>query len=126
MTDDLAALWLPGRPVPWARTGGSGSRRFLRPEYRQWSGDAGIAARFQHSGSPIDDRVAVALRVFPNGISVGITALPERIRPVGIRGDLDNYAKSALDTLQRSGVLKDDRLVEALEVVFVHRPGGPK
>ena len=27
---DYFHLWIPGRPVPWARTGGSGKRRFLK------------------------------------------------------------------------------------------------
>ena len=43
------------------------------------------------------------------------------VRPVGIRGDIDNYVKSIFDGMN-AVIWNDDRQVESLEVVFVGVP----
>jgi len=68
--------------------------------------------------------VAVAATVHLDGITVTVTPIT-RIRPVGLRGDLDNFFKAVADALTDAGIYADDRQIEQLTVRFENRPGGP-
>lgn len=127
MDEHSTSLWLPGRPVAWSRTDRNPrtGRRYNRAHYQRWLDSASWEVRAQ-VGDPIDGPCAVSVLVMPNGIGVGITPAESRARPVGLRGDLDNYLKAALDACDTGGAFTDDRLVEAVRVVFHPKPGGPE
>lgn len=124
------ALWLPGRPVPFARTDRNPAtgRRYNRAEYQVWLNAAAWEVKRQR-GDTFTGPVAVSVTVFPNGIGVGITdALPAR--PKGIQGDLDNYLKAVADALgsrrgRGGGAILDDRQIAGLRATFHPAPGGP-
>ncbi len=123
MTD---VVWL-GKPVPWKRTLGSGNRRYTHPEYRAWKDDFGWAAKRAHDGEPWNTATAVRILVAPDGVRAELAPLaadpkyaPVFIaeRPKGLRGDLDNYVKAVLDSVQGI-VIVDDRLIVAIWAAFV-------
>lgn len=65
--------------------------------------------------------VCVTLEIHKEGFRLVVETAECSVRPIGVRGDLDNYVKSILDGL--NGVLwKDDRQVELLTVAFVGVP----
>ena len=123
MTD---VVWL-GKPVPWKRTLGSGNRRYTHPTYRAWKDDFGWAAKQAHEGEPWGHPTSVWIRVTSDGIRARFTPLGTRVkydpmlitvRPKGLRGDLDNYVKAILDSVQGI-VIEDDRLIVAIWAAFV-------
>lgn len=123
MTD---VLWL-GKPIPWKRTLGSGKRRYTNPVYGAWKDDFGWAAKQAHDGEPWDTPTVVRILVAPGGVQARFTpATPGPVvhtvevvrRPKGIRGDLDNYVKAVLDSVQKI-VVKDDRLIVGISAGFV-------
>lgn len=123
------ALWLPGRPVPFARTerNPATGRRYNRPDYQVWLNNAAWEVKAQR-GDTFTGPVAVSITVFPNGIGVGITDA-QPARPKGIRGDLDNYFKAVADALgikRGGGAITDDRLMHGLRATFHPDPGGPE
>ena len=80
------------------------------------------------AGQPqLTDEVVAEVIVRPGSISIDLTpAVPSR--PKGIRGDLDNYVKAALDACQAANLagggrsanswILDDRQVVAIEARF--------
>lgn len=72
----------------------------------------------QHFG---DGPVAVDIEIDREGFYVRVTPLEVSHRPVGIRGDIDNYVKSIFDGLN-TAAWKDDKQVEWMEVRFVGEP----
>ena len=123
MTD---VVWL-GKPVPWKRTLGSGNRRYTHPEYRAWKDDFGWAAKQAHVGEPWNHPTSVWIVVAPDGVRARFTPAwigedcvfaPAAERPKGLRGDLDNYVKAVLDSVQGI-VIEDDRLIVAIVAAFV-------
>lgn len=65
--------------------------------------------------------VCLDIDVHQTGFQVTVRYAESSVRPVGVRGDLDNYVKSISDAL--NGVLwHDDRQVELLTVGFVGVP----
>lgn len=127
LTPEASPIWLPGRPVPFTRTDSAGrsGRRYTAPKYRGWLNAAAWEIRAQ-AGDRLDGPVAVSVLVCPNGIGVGLSPLTERVRPVGIRGDLDNYGKAVLDALQKGHAIGDDRQVEAIRFAFHPASAGPQ
>ncbi len=121
-SDEHTRLWMPGRPVPYDRAVSAINRRTGRPmrvhsqRYRDWRTVAAQAARYA-ARTTWADPVGVWVGVEADRVEVVITP-HTATRPKGVRGDIDNYAKSVLDALQQGGVLADDRLVETLTVTF--------
>lgn len=65
--------------------------------------------------------VVVEIEIEKEGFKVTISHAEQSVRPVGLRGDIDNYVKSIFDGL--NGVAwDDDRQVELLEVSFIGEP----
>lgn len=65
--------------------------------------------------------VGVSIEIHKDGFSVDVYPLECSVRPVGIRGDVDNLVKAILDGL--NGVAwNDDRQVEMFDIAFVGIP----
>jgi Holliday junction resolvase RusA-like endonuclease len=61
--------------------------------------------------------VAVDIEIESHGIWVKVTPLEASHRPVGVRGDVDNYVKAILDGMNTKA-WTDDKAVEHLTVKF--------
>lgn len=65
--------------------------------------------------------VCVTIDIHKDGFRLAVECAEHSVRPIGVRGDLDNYVKSISDAC--NGVLwHDDRQVELLQVGFVGSP----
>lgn len=65
--------------------------------------------------------VGVSVEIHIDGFNVEVYPLECSVRPVGVRGDVDNIVKAILDGL--NGVAwHDDRQVEMFDVAFVGAP----
>ena len=65
--------------------------------------------------------VGLQIEIHKDGFSVDVFPLECSVRPVGVRGDIDNMVKAIQDGLN-SVAWDDDRQVELLEVYFVGTP----
>ena len=106
-------IWIPGKPIPWSRTGGRGAVRYTRPEYRAWL-EAGhwhlVANRPRMHDGP------VRLSVVVDADHVEATVVEsDTTRPKGLQGDLDNYGKAVADLLTDWAYF-DDRQIAELDV----------
>lgn len=137
---------IPGKPIPYPRSGGSGARRYTPGPFRDWIELAAKAiAETEGVELGISTPVAVEVVVSLSGVHVDLEILGRRggdststslwidlansapfERPKGLRGDLDNYAKAVLDALQwrdenpiaPPGWIIDDRQVVVLVAWF--------
>lgn len=99
-------LEIPGRPVPYQRTRtGARGGRFDDPRYRDYKTlvrQITMLERFD----PFPDGTQVSAEIVVSADALTVELVPwegERMRPKHIRGDLDNYVKAAMDSLQRNG-----------------------
>ena len=98
-------ITIPGRPVPYVRTTQKAkfaSKSYAR--YRDYKQFIQIHAKNQFKQPVIEGYVKISINVYLNGKSV----------PMGNDGDIDNYIKSILDSLNKI-IFKDDR-----QVIEVH------
>ncbi len=124
---DARTLWLPGRPIAFARPAqredDRGRRYGSTPKrYREWRETAEGWVALQ-TRRPIEEPTTAVITVHGNGIVVtlgGEVHAPERpaVERGHLTGDLDNYAKAALDALEHGGALANDQLVHALTMAF--------
>lgn len=114
----IAAV-VPGRPIAWARTAtGAGGRRHNPARYAAWKQTAaGFIAAAAHFGW-LEPPVAVRVVVRADLLEIFAVGQGGADRPGGVTGDVDNYAKAALDALTAAGVIGDDDEVTRLEVIF--------
>lgn len=113
-------LWLPGRPVPAARPrfDSRTGRAYTSRRYEEWKERAVLEVRSSSPGPAHSGPVETLVDVTAEGIAVRVVPLRRRFRPKGLRGDLDNYLKAALDALVEADVLEDDRHVESIDARF--------
>ena len=134
----LTALetWIPGPPVPQSRPRlGRGGRVYHEPDSAAWREAATIIMRAQRLGDTLADGL---YRAYVDVVLERPVRRPERVPadvwalglrcPAGGRGDVDNYAKAAMDAAVEAGWIADDHLVAELEVRKVYaephkRPG---
>jgi Holliday junction resolvase RusA-like endonuclease len=97
-------------------------RKAYTPErtlvFEQAVRDAVAEAKVSFGDAP----VGVEIWIEADCLWVDVYELEESVRPVGIRGDIDNYIKSVCDGLQPVA-FDDDRQVEEL---LVHFRGVPR
>lgn len=113
-------------PRPWPRTAGSGARRHSPAWYRVLKAE--IRSQMSRQ-SRVVRYVKAWVRVY---ITVVLPATKATKYDYPPRGDVDNYAKTVLDALQRDNpgheslrywVFDDDRFVQALYVTKVWSNG---
>lgn len=96
----MKVILIHGRPVPKARPRHRGSQAFTPERTVKWERDVTLQA------------AASKVRVRDVELSVEIEFVT--LKP--LRGDLDNYAKSVLDALQKARVYENDNRISRLLV----------
>jgi Holliday junction resolvase RusA-like endonuclease len=98
---------VPGRPIAWARPRSHGARHFTPQRV-------------------LDAEEAIAWHVRAELVRGHFTFTDQPCRldivlwsKTMLRGDVDNYAKTVLDGLEKSGAIENDRQVRELVVRFV-------
>lgn len=114
---DRVELWVPGRPVPAARPRVVNGHAYTPQRYRDWKSGAAFRLR-TGTTARFDGPVSVQVRVGADGVEVAVESVPPS-RPKGVRGDVDNYVKAALDALVDSGVIGDDVSVQSVCGAFL-------
>lgn len=117
----VGAMWVPGEPVPAARTGGNGKRRFKDPKTERYQNavrDAAVAAQLPHVGLGDDEAAIVVAHLFCSRTNSRERAKKRRERMADVSGpDVDNVGKSLLDGMQLDGgPLADDNRVVSMAV----------
>jgi len=97
-------LTIPGRPIPAVRMTQKTKWNKASKRYLSYKDAIGIIAK-QYYKIPTSEKVSVKVRVYLSG----------KTTPMGNDGDADNYAKSALDGLNKIAFV-DDRQVMDLTV----------
>ena len=97
-------ITIPGRPIPAVRMTQKTKWNKASKRYLSYKDAIGIIA-LQHYKTPTCENVSVKVRVYLSG----------KTTPMGNDGDADNYAKSALDGLNKIA-FDDDRQVMELMV----------
>jgi len=118
------SITIQGRPVPASRPRVTRRGTFNAPAYDAWKRDATLLCRSRWHEQAITLAVAVSVEVTlprpkskPRSPSThALYWHPTEDYPLPTRGDVDNYAKGALDALQQAGVIADDRQVVELTV----------
>ena len=107
-----------GKPIVWARTATSNSGKRVTPaRYRAWKRHAREVLRAGAGYRTFQGEVAVEIELHPDRVTVAVEAIDDARRPgTGLQGDVDNYAKAVLDTLEAGGVLTNDKTVAQLTV----------
>jgi Holliday junction resolvase RusA-like endonuclease len=123
-------LWLPFPAVVKARPRLGRRRKAYTPQYTV-DFERKVREFWHENGHHFGNvPVYVGVEIHKEGIQVTIHELEESVRPVGIKGDVDNYVKAILDGLQphkahpEAGLAAfvDDKMVEWFEVKFVGVP----
>ncbi len=114
-------LWVPGKPVAAQRPRMTRRGRAYTPQ-PTIDAEFGIAALAmqQYGCAPVpghqlwDDDQALLLMVdYSNdGQRIRLVPLPDRSK--AMRGDVDNYVKTTMDGLQKSGAFRNDSQVVSL------------
>jgi Holliday junction resolvase RusA-like endonuclease len=120
-------IWIPLRAVAKQRA------RLTRPRRGRKSRaytpqptvhfENGVAAGYVAEGGIHYGKIplGISVEIHKDGFSVDVFPLECSVRPVGVRGDIDNCVKSILDGL--NGVAwDDDRQIELLDITFVGAP----
>jgi len=97
----MIKILIPGRPVPYVRTTQKAKhfqKSYLR--YASYKGFVQTHTRKQYKGPVLEEPIHISINVFLKGKST----------PMGNDGDIDNYVKGILDSLNKL-VFKDDRQV---------------
>ena len=119
-------ITIPTRPVPFARPGRrQDGRRYTPKKYDQWKRYAAATMRTEITravGPRFDAELLsgpVMAVVYVHADRVEVELEPAaRVRPKGLRGDLDNYTKAVLDAAQEAKWIDDDRQVVEILVRF--------
>ena len=93
-------LTVPGRCVPAVRMTQRSKYTKQAKRYLYYKQSVAIFARHKYKGEPINDKLAVNLKVYLSG---------------GNQGDIDNYFKSVTDACNKI-IYKDDRQIVKAEM----------
>jgi Holliday junction resolvase RusA-like endonuclease len=110
-------VWIPGTPGTKGRDRGGEWRRHAVSTFREALLDEPIF------GGQVNGPITVYMRVGQDGVAVKFSTYQgSTIRPLSVRGDIDNYAKLTLDAAVEAGVMGDDSQVFHIEAGFVRAP----
>ncbi|MCP4645886.1 MAG: RusA family crossover junction endodeoxyribonuclease [bacterium] len=116
-------LVIPGTPVAWQRTGGSGKRRFTQTKTKAqeeliaWTSASIIRA-------PIPGPLRVTIRAWWPSLKPDRKKNPRPAKRKDTQPDADNVGKLVLDGLQKGGAFHNDGQVAALHVFTWHAAQG--
>ena len=112
---------IPGTPIAFARPGQTPSgKRYTPANYGDWKQKAVGYMRMVNRVPRIGTGpVQAIVTVRSNQLAIALTPVEAPGRPKGIRGDLDNYVKAALDAAQDAGWIADDRQITQLVAEFM-------
>jgi len=96
-------ITIPGRPIPAVRMTQKTKWNKASKRYLSYKDAIGIIA-LQHYKTPTCENVSVKVRVYLSG----------KTTPMGNDGDADNYAKSALDGLNKIAFVDDRQVMELM------------
>lgn len=107
---------VPGRPVPWQRVRTNQGRFFTPQETRDWEESVALICRAtrQRLG---ETPCRIDIELLEDRAVIVLTPLPDTEKRK-LRGDIDNYAKSILDGLQKGEMIKNDKQVVELHLTF--------
>jgi Holliday junction resolvase RusA-like endonuclease len=127
--------FIPGRPVPWQRTSGSGKRRYTDPRYKAWCQGAELFMVRACPGRPPGYKQATGLKVIvhmqrpknrPRWVEKALWDSGACYQTTG-KADADNYLKGIGDCLERAGIVHNDVYIVEAYVTKLHhsRSGKP-
>ena len=92
-------------------------------DYQRWKQEFAMLWRFNtRRKPPTVSPVSLTITILSDSVEVSVNDVADRgLRPRGIRGDIDNYAKAVMDALNGI-VYDDDRRVVELVVRFGEDP----
>ena len=120
---------IPGPPVgkgrPRASTRGGFVRLYTPPKTAQWEGLAAVVLRGLWGGQPpVEDPVSVGiLALFPRPQRMLWKRKPMPREPYVQKPDLDNVVKAVLDSVEKAGILKDDKQVWSIDCLALYCAG---
>ena len=127
--DDRIEVWVPLKVVAKQRARLSRRRRgrknvaYTPQPTKDFESEVGRCVRealpegFSYGSKP----VCVRIEIHQTGFLLAIEPAFASVRPIGVRGDIDNILKSVFDGL-KGVVWDDDRQVESVEAAFVGVP----
>ena len=113
-----------GLPIAFARPGRNRyGDRYTPRRYEEWKTlcAGSIKTQLRSSDRMIEGPVRADIVVRSGSLTLEISALADNTRPKGIRADLDNYVKAALDASQLEdggGWIINDRQVVEIHARF--------
>lgn len=122
-------MWsqIPGPPIAFARPGVTPSGKRYNPAgYKDWKERAVEQMRLVDRVTRLGNiPVSVMIEVHSNFLGLSIVPISGHriVRPKGIRGDLDNYVKAALDAAQDAKWIADDRQVVNIVASMIGEEG---
>ena len=139
--DSITTLIIEGQPVAYMRPRAAARGRkatvYTPAKLEQWYQSSAVQLRLQWGATP---PLTGPLRVDVVAVCARPASLPASLKSIGFTSaswractertpkltapDADNFLKSALDALQRAGVIHDDRLVVDARVVKCHAAPG--
>ena len=122
-------VWVPIKPVAKQRPRlarrrkGRGNVAYTPIPTRNFEAAVADHVRREIGCHPLfgEQPVCVRIEIHTDGFHLHVSHAEASVRPNGIRGDIDNIVKSIFDGLN-DVTWKDDKQVEAMEVVFVGVP----
>lgn len=113
-------LEIPGRPVPWQRVRTNQGRFFTPQETRDWEDSVAWICRAQRERLG-NTPCRIELELYEDRAVVTLIPVPDA-KKRKLKGDIDNYAKSILDGLQKGEVIENDKQVIELDISFPSPP----
>lgn len=106
-----------GVPRPASRPRVTRNGTFYSKTYRDWKKNA------LEQYPPLDEHmfdgpIQVRIHVLSDALYIEVSELLTGQRPKGVRGDVDNYIKSAMDFLQDANIIVNDRQVEKVTAIL--------
>ena len=119
---------IPGPPIgkgrPRYSARGGHVRAYTPKRTAQWEAIAASTMMDAWEGAPLDGPVSVGiLALFPRPQRMIWKRKPMEREPYVQKPDADNVAKAVLDSMEKAGVLRDDKTVWSLDLIALYCDG---